>query len=94
MDLDGMNHAPVVRHFVHQAISHSRRGVIINFVLSLWREIVWLLDLVWPDPSRNSDHPQELVDIVSRVSEETTEYDEHVAHVVLSQNRVCNLFAT
>lgn len=60
----------------------------VQFILPSGREVVLLLDLVWPNALCDSDHPEELVDIISRVSEQSTENDKDVFHVVLSKDGV------
>lgn len=59
--------SPVIGHFVHQALAHRLCGPVIDTELSSGREEVGLLDFIWPYPRGDTDHPQELVDIVSTV---------------------------
>ena len=89
-----MSYIPVIRHFIHQAILHSGRGVVIDFILSTRCEVIWFLDLIRPYSLSNSNHPEEFVDVVPRVAKETTEYDKDVVDIMLAQNGIRDLFAT
>lgn len=84
--------APVEAHLIQQALLHRRRCARINLVLSPRREVVALLDLVRPHSLSDTDHPEELVDIVARVADEGAENDEDVVDVVFSEDGVGFLF--
>lgn len=64
----------------------------INSVLSPRCKVVALLNLIWPDSLSDTNHPEELVDIISRVSDQGAKDDEDVVDVVLSKNGVSLLF--
>jgi hypothetical protein len=58
---DGTDH-------LHQAVLHSGGSLLVYAVLASWGEEVALLDFIRPDTLGNPDHPEELVNVVSRVA--------------------------
>src|SRR6266513_2174429 len=62
-------HDQVNTRYLHQAVPHGRSCLVINAVLSSCRKEVSLINLIRPDAFRNSNHPQELVDVITRISE-------------------------
>jgi hypothetical protein len=58
----------IENYFLHQALFHSLSGSIIHSVLSPVSEKVALFHLVRPNTLSNSNHPQELIDIIARVA--------------------------
>lgn len=85
---------PVVAHLVHQTVAHSRRRALVDSVLAPGSEVVWLMDLIGPLALCDTDHPQELVNVVTRVPEQTAKDDEDIVHVMTAKNGVRNVFAT
>merc|ERR1711939_637089 len=81
----------VVRHLVHKRVAHSGRSLVVDAILATRGEVVALVDLVRPDTFSDPDHPQELVDVVTRVPEQSTENDKHVVNLVLLHDRVRHL---
>ena len=59
----------------HERISHRGSRIVVDLVLAPRGKEVSLLNLIWPDALSNSNHPQELVDIVAAVTEEAAEDD-------------------
>ena len=55
--------------FLHQAVLHGGSGLFVDTVLATRGEEVTLLHLVWPDTFGNTNHPEELVQIITRVAE-------------------------
>lgn len=82
---------PKQEQYSHQAVLHCLGGIGIHLVLATGREEVALLDLIRPDTLGNTDHPEELVDIISRVSKETTKHNEYVVDLVLAHDGVADL---
>lgn len=76
--------------YIHQAIPHGGGGLIVNSVFATRGEVVAFLDLLRPDTLGDSDHPEELVDVIARVANETTEHDEHIVDLVLLHDGVAN----
>jgi hypothetical protein len=83
----------VVGHFVHQAVLHGLRGLVVDAVFAAGGEVVALFDLVGPDAFGDTDHPQELVDVVAGVADQTTKDDEDIVDLVLSHDGVADLLA-
>jgi hypothetical protein len=83
---------PVIRHLVHEAVLHGLRSPVIDSILSLRCEIIGLLNLFGPNTLRNADHPQELVDIIAGVPNQTAEDDKYVVYIVFPENRIRDLF--
>lgn len=63
----------------------------VHLVLATRSEEVTLLYLIRPDTLGDADHPEELVDIVTRIAEETTKDDQDVINLVLAHDRVADL---
>lgn len=59
----GMDNQHVV--FLHQAVLHGGSGLLVDTVLAASGEEVTLLHLVWPDTLGNTNHPEELVQVVT-----------------------------
>lgn len=55
-------------HHLHQAVLHGLGGLPVYAILASCGEEVALLDLIRPDTLCNPDHPEELVNIISRVA--------------------------
>lgn len=51
--------------FLHQAVLHGGSGLLVDTVLAARGEVVALLHLVWPDTLGNTNHPEELVQVVT-----------------------------
>lgn len=83
----------VVRHLVQQAVLHGVGGTLVDAVLAASSEEIALLNLIGPDTFGNTNHPQELVDVISRVAQETTKDNQHVVDFVLAHDLVADLFA-
>lgn len=78
---------------VHQAVPHGGGSTIVNSILAASGEEVTFLDLLGPDTLSDSDHPQELVDIITRVANQATKDDKHVVDFVLLHDRITDLLA-
>lgn len=50
---------------LHQAVLHGGGGLFVNTVLATSGEVIALLHLVWPDTLGNTNHPKELVQIIT-----------------------------
>lgn len=81
----------VVGEAVEKRVAHGGRGVGVDSVLPGVEE-VGLLDVVGIDARRDADHPEEFVDVVAAVADESAEDNEHVVHVEAAENRVGLLF--
>jgi hypothetical protein len=77
----------------HQAFFHRVWGRIVDSVLATRREEGSLLHLVGPDAFRNSDHPEELVNIVARIAEQSAENDKDVVHLMLAHNLIADFLS-
>lgn len=77
---------------VHQAVFHGIRRSFVDTVLTTGSEEVALLDLIRPDTLGDSDHPKEFVDIVARVSKKATKNNQDIVNLMLTHNRVADLF--
>ena len=81
---------PVIWHLVHQAVSHCLGSPVINPIFSLGSKVIRFLNLIWPNTLCNSDHPQELVDVIARVADQTAKDDENVVYIMFPQNGIGN----
>ncbi|KAH3668312.1 hypothetical protein OGAPHI_002066 [Ogataea philodendri] len=79
---------PVERQFVHQRVLHGVGSQVVHSVGASICEIVALVDLFGPNSFRDSHHPQELVDVVSRVANESTENHKHIVNAQLSHDHL------
>ena len=77
----------VVGEAVEKRVPHGGRGVGVDSVLPGVEE-VGLLDVVGIDARRDADHPEEFVDVVAAVADESAENNEHVVHIETAENRV------
>ena len=77
---------------MHDALLHRLRGRLVDPKLAPRIVIIRLLDLIGPYARRDTDHPQELVQVVTRVLNERTGDDENVGDVVLEHDWVRLLF--
>lgn len=75
-------------HHLHQALLHGRCGLLVDTVLATRSEEVALLHLIGPDALGDTDHPQELVDVVTGVAKKTTEDNKDIVYLVLAHDRV------
>ena len=66
--------------------------MVINAVFTSRREVVWFLNLVGPDTLCDTNHPEELVDVVAGVAEEAAEDDEDVVDIVFAEDGVGDFF--
>lgn len=78
---------------LHEGVLHGVGSLIIDTVLAITSEEFALLDLIRPDTLGNSDHPEELVDIVTRVAQKTTKDDQNVVNLMLAHDGVADLLA-
>lgn len=76
---------------LHQAVTHGGGGTVVHPVLTAGSEEVTLLDLVGPDTLGDTDHPQELVDVVTGVAQQSTKHHQHVVNIVLTEDGVTDL---
>jgi hypothetical protein len=77
---------------MHDALLHRLRGRLVNPELAPRGEKVRFLDFVRPYAGRDADHPQELVQVVTRVLNECATQDEDVGDVVFEHDWVGLLF--
>ena len=84
---------PIERHLVHQTVLHSGRSTFVNPIFALRREVIGFLNLVGPNTLCDSNHPQELVDVIAGVSEKTAKDDEDVIDIVFSEDGIRNFLA-
>lgn len=77
---------------LHQTVLHSLSSLSVDTVLATGCEEITLLDLIGPDTLSDTDHPEEFVDIVTRVAQEGTKDDENIVNLVLSHDRIANFF--
>jgi hypothetical protein len=75
---------PIIRHLVHQAVLHSRRCLVINAVLTLRGEVPRFLDFIRPNTLRNAYHPQELIDVVTRITNQTAKDNQNIVDVMFA----------
>src|SRR3954447_26181026 len=73
---------------LHQAVFHGLSGLPVDAVLAPRGEELALLNLVGPDTLSNTDHPEELVDVIARVAEKTSENYQHIVHLMLAHDGV------
>jgi hypothetical protein len=69
----------VVAEFIHEAILHSWKDHVINPV-AVSSHIVFFFD-VRVDPTTDTHHPQEFVDVVARISTHTSVDNQHIVHI-------------
>lgn len=62
------NDSPRVSAYLHQAVLHGLGSAAVDPVLSIVGEEIALLDLIGPNAFSNAHHPEELVDVISRVA--------------------------
>lgn len=55
-------------------------------------EVVRFLDFIGIDTRGNTNHPEELVNIITTVTNETSENDKHVINIQTANDGVCLLF--
>ena len=75
----------------HETVSHCWRGTIIDSVLPSCGKEIPFFDLVRPDPFGNTYHPEELVNVVAGIAQQSPEYDQNVVDIMLSQYWVADL---
>ncbi|KAI6761835.1 hypothetical protein HG531_002388 [Fusarium graminearum] len=84
----------VITHVnLHQAVLHGFGSFFVDLVLSSSGEEIALLDLIGPDTFGNANHPEELVNVVSGVANETTKDNQNVVDLMLAHDRVADFLA-
>jgi len=77
----------IIRKFVHQTVLHGWKDLIVNSI-TVPTNVVFLLN-VWIYTTTDSNHPQELVDIISTVMTDTTINDQNIINIKLITNLEC-----
>ena len=79
----------VVAQLVHQAVEEDRGSFLVDAELTARRVVVGFLDVTAAvSASSDTHHPQELVDVVRRVTGQTAENDQNVTDVQLAHDFV------
>lgn len=80
----------VVAQLVHKAILHCRLHILVNPVTML-SNVIFLLDMR-VHSSTNANHPEKLVDVITRVARNTTVDNQHIVHIKSITNFKCLIF--
>lgn len=74
----------VIGKFVHETVLHGWEDLIVDSV-AVSSYVILFLD-VWIDPTSNSDHPQELVDIITAVMTHTSVNNQNIVNIKFITN--------
>lgn len=77
----------IIRKFVHQTVLHGWKDLIVDSI-TVPTYVVFLLN-VWIYTTTDSNHPQELVDIISTVMTDTTINDQNIINIKFITNLEC-----
>lgn len=77
----------------HQAVLHGVGSPGIDTIFTARRKELALLDLIRPNALGNTNHPEELVDIVAGISQKATENNQDIIHLVLAHDGIADFLA-